>query len=291
MNRPVIGILGSAVLGAAVLASGLKAAEIRPIVNPPIRDESLSVHESSATASLMGQARTSMTSWLWLRADLYLHNGVEMRPLTEGEQRQGVTVEGPSHDGNEQLREESEITTIPPRERDFRGIFGDVERQVASFKDMHGHVHNDPSQAMPLFRLMTWLDPSFLPGWTMGGMILARDRNEQGTARSIRYLQEGWRANPGSVELPSQIGYTIASRHGKLEDAVWYLEQAREAGFPRRHHLTEEERESLRTTYRWLALCYRDLGQTLREQAALREGISIFKDDPLMPRLLVKARG
>src|SRR5436853_222299 len=165
-------------LGIGVVASaGWKAQDLRPIVNPAIRDQSLEVQENSATASLMGQFRTTVSGWLWLRADLYLHNGVEMRPLSEEEQKRGVSIENAKEDGHDKLHAENEVTSVPPKERDFRGIFGDVERQVASFHDKHNHSHNDPSVAMPLYRLMTWLDPQFIQGWAMGAMILNRDKD------------------------------------------------------------------------------------------------------------------
>src|SRR5579871_1034785 len=133
---------------ALIVCAGLKAQDVRPIVNPPIRDETLDVGENSSTASLVGQFRTTASAWLWLRADLYLHNGVEMRPVSQDELKNGRTVDNAKDDGHEQLHAENEVTAVPSKDRDFRGIFGDVERQVASFKDMHGHTHNDPIVAM-----------------------------------------------------------------------------------------------------------------------------------------------
>jgi hypothetical protein len=278
-------------IGLAMIAcAGWKAQDLRPIVNPAIREQSLDIHESSATASLVGQFRSSVSGWLWLRADLYLHNGVEMRPISADEQKRGVTVEDAKEDGHEKLHSESVVTSIPPKERDFRGIFGDIERNVAGTMDMHEHDHNDPSVAMPLYRLMTWIDPQFVQGWTMGGMILARDRTEQGTGESIAFLGEGWKANPTSVDLPGQIGYTIARRGGDLQTAAKYLEAARSLGKARLKQLCDEEREGLRTAYHFLPLCYRDLGQHGLEETVLREGITFFPDDALLPKLLQRIK-
>lgn len=275
---------------AMIAVAGWKAQDVKPIVNPQIRQQDLNIHEDSAAASLVGQFRTTLSGWLWLRAELYLHNGVEMRPLSEEESKRGIRAQEAKQDGNERLHEERIITTVPPKERDFRGIFGDVERQVSSYKDMHSHDHNDPSAAMPLYRLMTWLDPQFVQGWTMGGMILARDRSDAGTARSITFLKEGWAANPGSVDIPSQIGYTIATRKGDLRVAAGYMEKARALGVSRYTELSEQEIEGLRSAYRFLALCYRDLGEKDRELQVLREGIQVLPDDPLLPKLLSKVR-
>lgn len=270
--------------------AGMKVQDVRPIVNPAIRDESLDVGENNATVSLVGQFRSTASSWLWLRADLYLHNGVEMRPMSDQEQKQGVSVDNAKDDGQEKLHAENEITDVPPKERDFRGTFGDVERCVASYKDMHGHDHNNPTVAMPLYRLMTWLDPQFVQGWTMGGMILARDRSPDGTQRSINFLTEGWKANPNSVDIPSQIGYTIARRTGDLQGAIQYLEASRKLGVAHRNELGEQEREGLRTTFRFLALCYRDEGRFDLERPLLQQGIRLFPDDLILPKLLAASR-
>lgn len=280
-QAPVLTALG---LGMIVCA-GFKVQDIRPIVNPPIRDANLDVQENSATASLVGQFRSTASGWLWLRADLYLHNGVEMRPVSESEKKKGVTVENAKEDGNEKLHQENEVSAVPSKDRDFRGVFGDVERQVASFKDMHNHGHNDPKVAMPLYRLMTWIDPQFVQGWTMGGMILARDHSPAGAQRSISYLEEGWQANPDCVEIPSQIGSTIAARKGNLDDSIRYLEAARKAGDKRGKDLGESEQEALRATYRFLAIMYRDRSRFDIEARLLAEGIEKFPDDLVLPKL------
>lgn len=277
----------AATIGCAALVVGLgwKAQDIRPIVNPPIRDANLDVQENSASASLIGQFRSTASGWLWLRADLYLHNGVEMRPMSEDEGRRGRTVENAKDDGNEKLHKENEVTAVPPRERDFRGLFGDVERRVASYADMHDHGHNDPSVAMPLYRLMTWLDPQFEQGWTMGGMILARDRSPAGTARAIAFLLEGWAANPTSIELPTQIGTTLATRRKDFRGAAAALETARKTAMSRSAPLSPEEQEGLENAYRWLSLCYRELGETRLMRAIAVEGLGRFPSDPLLEGL------
>src|SRR5579862_5427951 len=99
-----------------IVCAGIKAQDVRPIVNPPIRDETLDVGENSSTASLVGQFRTTASSWLWLRADLYLHNGVEMRPESESERRRGIAVEKAKDDGNAKLHEDNEITAVPSKD-------------------------------------------------------------------------------------------------------------------------------------------------------------------------------
>jgi hypothetical protein len=269
----------------SMIAVGMKADSIRRDVNPVIRDQNLDVSETNASASLLGQFRTSMSAWLWLRVDLYLHNGTEMRPLLESERRKGVTVEDAADDGNEKLHEENEVTAVPPKERDFRGVFGDIEREVASYRDMHHHKHNEPQQALPLFRLMTWLDPQFIQGWTTGAMVMARTRNHYGTDQAIAFLKEGWAANPDDLALPGAIGYTIASRHGNLKDAIGYLDAARQLGIKRVDQLSELELNDLLSTYRWLGWCYRDSGDVRHAKEVALEGLQLFPDDGPLTRL------
>lgn len=280
---------------AALAAAGWKAQDLRPIVNPPVRQDNLDVHETSATASLVGQFRTNISSWLWLRTDLYVHNGTEMRPLSKEEAKRGIKAQSAreEHHEDDQLEEEhveNVVTVVPPKERDFRGVFGDVERAVASYKDMHGHDHNDPKQAMPLFRLMTWLDPQFIQGWSTGANVMARERNDHGLAQAVAFLEEGIKANPDSIELPMQLGSTIAARKKDLREAIRHLLKARENAM-KRNNLSEADEESLQTTYRWLAFCLRDLGEPKSEIAVLQEAVKVFPDDRVLKRLLEKAVG
>lgn len=265
---------------------GWQSASVAAITNPPVRIAGLDAHDSSASASLLGQFRTNISAWLWVHADLYLHNGVHMRPITEGELKAGVSVEDAAKDGNEKLHEESLVTVVPPANRDFRGIFGDVERSISSWQDMHQHAHNDPEQCLPMYRLMTWLDPQFIEGWTTGAMVVARDRSPGGTSRAMEFLNEGLRANPDSVDLMTELGYMIYTRRKSPLEAIPWLEKARGLGFDHRDTLPENERSALENTYRWLALCYRDTDQPSEERRVTTEGLKVFSDDKVLDSLL-----
>lgn len=272
-------------LACGAVASGSFVGALSAEVNPPFRPAGLEAHDSHASASLLGQFRTTLSGWLFLRADLYLHNGVEMRPLTSGEVRAGRTGVGGSDDGHEKLHDDSKIVTVIPMARDdFRGWIGDIERAVSAHKDMKGHDHNDPKTTLPLFRLMTWLDPQFTVGWTTGGMIMARDRTPEGTKRVVAYLQEGLRHNPKSIDISQTLGYIVLTRQGQLREAIPLFDQAREVGWANREHLSEAEREALLQSYRWLSLCYRDTFQFGPLKDTVAEGLSLFPDDPLLLR-------
>ena len=60
-NIPVFCTVGLAVLG------GYKAIDVKPEVEPKGRVAGLNAHETHASASLLGQFRTSVSGWLWVR--------------------------------------------------------------------------------------------------------------------------------------------------------------------------------------------------------------------------------
>ena len=284
MIKALIPAMGLVLMG----SGGYLAADLHPIVNPRGTDMAgLQAHETHASASLLGQFRTSVSSWLWLRTDLYLHNGVEMRPMTDGERNSGIASEEAAEDGHKRLMDESSVLTIiPSKERDFRGIFGDIERATNAYKDMHNHTHNDPIAATPLFRLMTWIDPSFIPGWVTGGSVIARDPSKAGALLALNYLNQGLEENPQSVAILMEISELQITRMHNLSKAVSYLHRARQIGLHRENILDEIEKDSLEQCYRWLVLCYRDLGKLKLMRTVAKEGLKLYPDDVIMMKAI-----
>lgn len=253
---------------------------------------SLDVHESSGSASLFGQFRTNTSSWLWLRTDLYLHNGVEMRPLTDAEKRAGKDAESAA--GGDGLHERSDlVTVVPGREHDFRGFLGDIERATTAYKPMKNHTHNDPVQALPLFRLMTWIDPAFLRGWLVGASVLAR----VDPAEAERYLRDGLRENPRSIALHAELGALEAGKSKDYVAALAYFDQAIALGEKRFAKGVgdpdSDEAQGMLSALKWAALCYRELAESgrnrdfdarARMRAVAAYGLALFPDDPVLLR-------
>jgi hypothetical protein len=189
------------------------------------------------------------------------------------------------------------VTSIPSADRDFRGWLGDLERATGTYKGMANHTHNEPEQALPLFRLMTWLDPTFVDGWTTGATVIARQRNSDGTRKSLQFLQQGLQANPDSISILNNIAFIHITRNRDLRTALRYLEQARSSAEPRDRLLGGEDREDLDNVYRWLALCYRDVGDLGQMNRTIAEGRNRFPDDPVLqqmgntPPLILTATG
>ena len=270
-------------------AAGLGAitASLETTVHPVGNPVALDIHEEKAAASLLGQFRTSMTGWLWLRTDLYLHNGVQMRPLTDAEKAAGL--KGVGAENNEEgaaLGDDNLVNLVPNRENDFRGVFGDVERAVSAYKDMSKHAHNNPRQTLPLFRIMVWFDPGFLKGWRTGAALIASDHSDSGTDRAIKFLEEGLDHNPGQPQLLTDQAVFFAARKRQFEEAIPKLEEARRNGLELIKHLDEDGLESLQLTYRCLTIClwYQARVPDVRRYA--KEGLQIFPGDPVLSRMI-----
>jgi tetratricopeptide (TPR) repeat protein len=285
-------VVGGTVLAAALVGSN--TGSIKESVNPAIKPVGLEAQDSHAAASLLGQFRTSASSWLFLHADLYLHNGVEMRPLTEAEIKNGQKGVG-SNPNEAKIHDDSKIVTVIPSEKiDFRGIFGDVERATTSYKDMTGHSHNTPRDSLPLFRLMTFLDPQFVPGWTTGANIMLWEKDREGFRKALVYLNEGLQHNPKSIDILSQIAFChLKEFDGKRDfaQALPFLQQASVIAHENWSKLSEEEISATETNYRRLAVTLRELGKIEEQRKVVLEGLGHFPDDTPMGRMLRQLNG
>jgi len=271
------------------VGAGTSIGVVKPEVQPRTKVVGLDAHETHASATLLGQFRTSISSYLWLRTDLYLHNGVEMRRLTDAEIQAGKKGVGSSdnHHGDHGHNDDFVVTVVPSADRDFRGFLGDIDRAKSAFKDMKGHSHQNPKQALPLFRLMTWVDPYFVPGWTTGASVLAMGEDRAGAEKAVQFLNDGLKHNPDSIAILNQLGYTHLVRLRSYQAAVQPFENAiKAAKSVPVERLDEEDTESLINAYRWLALTYRDTGELGSMYRVLREGVARFPDDVPLNRML-----
>jgi len=283
MTRPVPNWVAAGCFVGAIAVSGFSTHGIGAAIESPPQLEGLNAHDEVAAASLLGEFRTSFASWLWVRTDLYLHNGVEMRHLTEAEKQGGGSGTSSEDNKDKALHDDADITTsIPAKKQDFRGIFGDIERSMATYQDMSIHSHNNPADSLPLFRLMTWSDPTFIPAWTTAAAILARDKKAAGPRKAISLLDEGLAHNPTSIAILAESGRIRANKLGEVEQAIMAFETARGL---RDRARSEDEIEGLRETYRWLALLYRDYRSPAAALEVAKEGVKRFPGDTMLIRL------
>jgi len=274
---PILVLLGLA--GSGYVSNSLKSYTEAPVV-----PAGLDAHETNAGASVLGQFRTTTTGWLWLRTDLYLHNGVEMRMLSDDELKAGRKGAGSKDvELGELLNDNKTVTLVPPKDRDFRGIFGDIERATQSYSSMEEHGHNSPTDALPLFRLMTWVDPSFVPGWTTAATIVAGERADTSFFQAIQLLEEGLAANPKSVIILNELGRFYSAKKKDHIKAVTYLVRATALNLDVKR-LDETEFEAYQNAFRWAALAYRETGQVARQQEMAAAGLRIFPEDAILGR-------
>lgn len=265
-------------VGSTLVQKTAPVIEIRGAGMSPQMQERL---EESASASLFGQFRSSMADFLWLKVDKYLHNGVELRGLTDQEKKQAdidlaktstKDVEG----GFAQHAEET--TIVPSAKNDWRGILGDVERAVQPYEDMSNHNHRDPKETLPLYRLMTASNPQFIPGYVYGAAMVARDKTKY--AEAMAFLREGETNNPNSIEIKTEIGLLLVSKMRQYANgAPSLIEAIQLASLRDPSTLTDDEKEAWQNAYRWLVLSYRYQGDRQNAYQAAVAGLKLFPDD------------
>lgn len=84
-------------------------------------------------------------------------------------------------------------------EEDFRGIIGDLEREIKPWRDPEApHVLLGGAELLPWFRIMTIANPHFIRGYRIGAMWLGR---EDKFDEALEFLDEGIAKNPENPEL------------------------------------------------------------------------------------------
>ncbi len=248
--------------------------------------------EEKAQASLFGQFRGSMSDFLYLQVDKFVHEGVEIRGKTESELKKdkesvtsgdGVETGARQHNG-------TETTVVPGKKEDWRGILGDIERQVKTYKPMGGHGHRDPKDALQIYRLMTASNPKFIRGWTEGAWLMAR-KKEVGAEKALAFLREGEKANPESIEIASSLGWLLTRDLKRYDEGRIPLERAIAIGKARDpQSLTADEKEAqeeaLVSAYRFLVNNRRYAKDIPAARRWALDGQARFPDDPTCRKFL-----
>lgn len=245
----------------------------------------LSAHDTHAAASIIGQFRTSISAWLWLRSDLYVHGGVSMRPMTNAEMNRGLHSSDAHSKEDEHWHGVGNVTTVvPSQDQDHRGLLGDIERATSTYKDMSEHSHDDAAAILPLIRLMTWIDPQFVPAWVVGGSVLANSEKRSNLPKAFAFLHEGREHNPRSVAILAELGRLSLVRNSDATKGIAYLSPTRSL-ISKRLLDDENEAEAALTAYRFLALAYREKEDFAEMREVAQEGLSWFPDDAPLTRM------
>jgi hypothetical protein len=283
VSNAVSALAGAAAIAGTLAITGSIAVRVDPIVSQAPAGMSVAQQErvdKAASASLFGQFRSSMADFLWLKVDKYLHSGVDLRGVTplEREANNADRVTSARGEGGNRAHHGDETTVVPSAERDWRGIYGDLERQVQPYKNMDHHTHRDPKEALPLFRLMTWSNPHFVPGYVTGASLIARDPTRYREA--IDFLLEGERNNPESIEIEDALGMMYTAKTRQFREGLPFLTRAIALGASRdRQTFTEDESDAYEGAYRWLVLNRREAKDPTAARRAAIEGLKVFPDD------------
>ncbi len=272
-------------LGGALWFNGAVSNKVTPLLADTTSGMSQAQQEKIekiASASLFGQFRSSMSDFLWLKVDKYVHNGVDLRATTP-EEKAAATADavGAAHDdGNREHKAGEETTVVPSRASDWRGKFGDVERAIQPYQDMAHHEHHDPKEALPLFRLMTLSNPHFIPGYTVGAAMIARDKTKLNEAQA--FLNEGLKNNPQSIEIEDALGSLLTQKRRDYAAAMPHLQHAITLGMARDFKtLTDDESEAFQNSFRWTVLNRREAGDQRTALKVAKAGLSYFPNDPV----------
>ncbi|MBX3179394.1 MAG: hypothetical protein KF886_18715 [Candidatus Hydrogenedentes bacterium] len=190
----------------------------------------------SIALSLMGQLQMSIADLMWLKSMEYLHRGSLQRMPTRGEEELGFMKRDSSNTAVG-LGHTEGVNLVLDRERDWRGLIGEIERNIACYSEEH--IHDDPVELIPWYQMAVKLNPKLERLYTMGAFFLSDFAREPAEAREM--LVAGLQANPNSFEVKAALGrllFEYADRLEELEDEHHapgeyepYMPESREEAF------------------------------------------------------------
>lgn len=165
----------------------------------------------SAIAIMLGEFRASVSDIIFIKTETYLHNGVNYAAHLEGElstvagKNPEINMEGDSEDEHEHHEHEggSVETAIKSPDKDFRGLIGDLHREVKPWRDPRKpHILTDGTELLPWYRVMTLSDPHNIRGYYLGIFWLKRINPDE----AIDFAKEGIKNNPEAFQIYQTLG-------------------------------------------------------------------------------------
>jgi len=290
-----------AIIGAAWIAPKIKS---HIEVQDSYTQTEMQAAKDSIALSLMGQLQFTVGDLLWMKSQEYLHGGLTYRMPTRAEEEMGYMPKE-STDVVEGLSHSEGILMSPDSERDWRGILGNIDRQIIPYAE---HKHADPVELIPWYQLVVKLNPHQERVFSMGAFFMSDSAQAPGDA--LQFLYQGLDANPWSWEIRGGIGRLLhdyaknPSILAKIKDkekllvdsnipttekesfimAVKYLKEAAENGLQdrietakRRELFDDYQKQLLRETYLMLAKSQTELEQWDDALATCTEGWEVMK--------------
>ena len=183
------------------------------IIDYDYQPSEIEAAKESIALSLLGQLQLSVGDLMWLKSMEYLHVGIVQRMPTRSEEAQGYRARDSQNVAAGLGHTEGLNMTLDP-ERDWRGIFGRIERHIKPYSERH--IHDDPVELIPWYQLAVRLNPRLERLYTLGAFYLADFASEAGEAREM--LEAGLKANPYSFEIHSALGRLFVEYADRLHD-------------------------------------------------------------------------
>lgn len=185
------------------------------------------------------------------------------------------------------------VPLILTPEEDFRGIIGEVERQVKPYSREHvDHIKGQERQSLPWLRLATWINPDHDMAWIAMAFWLQATKQEHKALEAIELLERARALNRPRENEPYRkqallymLGHLYLIEADNPRKAREILEESYELGTRDFDELDPVQRD-------WLNFCVRDLVQSCRRlglhQSAIdycTSGILLFPDDGTLYRV------
>lgn len=253
-----------------VVFAGALSTRLRPAVATTSQFTSEEMREAneSMPMTLLGQFRTNLDAYFWLKTEEYLHGGIAYRPYTEQEREQGMRETEANVGGFAQHSDGP--TIIPSKEEDWRGVFGDFERNLQPYRPGPAR-HGDPQELIPWYRVQTIINPSDVNAYVTCAFFMGDFAKKPKEA--LAFLEEGAKNNPHSPEIQEAIGRLYFEKWKDYDSAIPYLKDAVTLG-KQISKRDEKQEKAFGDAYLFLARAYREKGDL---DAALRtadEGVT-----------------
>lgn len=247
------------------------------------------VYEDKPVTSLVGEFRGTLAGFLYARADEYMHGGVIMRAATPQEIDSGARLASHGDDMRD-THGKGETSVIPEPERDARGFWGQLERDTQPFMDIRHHKHKDITEALPLFRMMTWSDPHFVEAYNFGAFLVFSAAKDHNLQRALEFLEEGIKNNPRSYVLHTEYGqYQLNNAKNVVEAQKHFMASTLivESTPPAEiEKVDPQDQEEAERGWEYLVITYRKQGDYANELLWAKKGLQRYPDSPTFHRSL-----
>ncbi len=256
---------------------------------------------TSAFAMILGEVRTSLSDFIWVKSELYEHRGMrfaahkdedkdmEQAEVTseskdEHEHEHGHADDHEKHDHDKDLKS---ALMIPAPERDFRGFIGDIQREIEPWGE---HQFARSREVLPWYRVQTAINPRHARAYVVAGYLLMHEENTPGhLEQAIAFLDEGIKNNPDHFQLYLMKGRVLIKQE-KWNEAIEEFRRSRDVGLKFRPALgelsptwTQDDEDEFAFTIRYIPfLQLRKLHDREAARKSTAEGLKLKpRDAPL----------